>query len=192
MTAPLTLDSLVELLDQYSDVYPRSVTGARGWVRARREMPKVDPEVYIEWAKDHWRYHDELDGWTYEHHFRLVDDSVPEIDAGPDMHQILERAHQQLDQERCSHCGDFHDGQEAYLDGIQDAQDAALSADAYFTVVLSTRTDGDVTYYEPVIFAEALSATARTMLEAQLVHVASQVLEAHMLDQINKIERGPE
>lgn len=184
MTEPLKLDSLVELLDQYSDVYPASPTGARGWVRARREMPKSDPEVYIEWDKDHWRYHGEFDGWTFEHHFRPTADGS---DA-PNMGYILDRANEQLDAERCSNCGELHDTHDAFLETLMEAQEAALGSDGYFVVTLTPREDNGMVFYQPDMFSHTLNSTAKGMIEAQLVHVAAQLFATNMLNRVNEIE----
>lgn len=182
---PIAKGTLVELLDQYSDVYPQSPSGARGWVRSRREMDRRETEVFIEWDKSHWRYHGERDGWTFEHHFRPVDDTIPSLG----LDRILADAQDRVDEDRCSHCGELHlNDQEAYLETLTQAQDAALGADAFFTITLTPVQDGDSTIYQPVVFAETLNETARQMIETQIIHIAAQIFETDMIDRVNSLE----
>lgn len=192
MTDPLKLDTLVELIDQYSDVYPVSPTGALGWVRARREMPKSDPEVYIEWDKQHWRYHGEFDGWTFEHHFRPATDVTDVTEAASalsNMGHILDRANEQLDSERCPTCGGLHDDDDdEFLTTLMEAQDAALGSDGYFVVTLTPREANGMTFYQPDMFSHTLNATAKGMIEAQLVHIAAQLFANNMMDRVNEID----
>lgn len=191
MHMPLKLDSLVELQDRYSNVYPLSPSGARGWVRARREMPKNDPEVFIEWDKSHWRYHGEKDGWTFEHHFRPVEDEVASIENAPNiMEQILAEAKRKIEEDRCPNCGGFHDQQDEFLTTLHEAQDAALGSDGYFIITLTPRTQGEYTVYEPQIHTQVLNETAQQLIEAQLVHIAVQLFEQRMLKHINNLDDG--
>lgn len=181
---PIPRGTLVELLDQYSNVYPASPTGARGWIRAKRELPDVDPEVYVEWDKTHWRYHGEKDGWTFEHHFRPVVDGVVQAPEAlmPDLGQIIRQAQEQVNDERCPHCGDFHDLESVFADAIAAAQDSLLESEAFFIVAVRPTEDGDQVVYEPEIFAEALDPTAKRVIEAQLLSVAVQLFEQHLAD----------
>lgn len=175
------LDSLVELQDQYSNVYPKSPTGARGWVRARRELPQQDPEIFIEWDQSHWRYHGEKDGWTYEHHFRPVQDEVADVEPNNLMEHILSEAKRKVEAERCPHCGEIHDEKDDYISTLSLAQETALGADGFFMVTLTPEHRDGMTIYAPKLFSNALNETAQKMIEAQLVHLATQLFERRML-----------
>lgn len=179
---------LVELLDQYTDVYPRSVSGARGRVRMRREMPQVEPEIFIDWDKTHWRYHNETDGWTYEHHFRPVDISVPSDPDPSLMETILDDASDQLDAERCPECGGFHPAESDYLDTLMQSQEAALASDAFLTITLSPRQEGEFVVFEPEVFSAALNPTARDMIAMQLVSMAAQLYQDSILARAQGLE----
>lgn len=183
----LDLDQMVELLDQYSDVYPSSPTGARGWVRGKRQLSKSDPEVYIEWDKTHWRYQNERDGWTFEHHFKPVDDL--------DMHQILSNAQEQVEAERCSECGGVHTPEgtpEEFLDVLMEASEAAVASDGYFIITLTPREYEGYLVYEPEIYSRVLSETAREMIKAQLVHYAGQLFTQTALDNVRDLQERRE
>lgn len=181
----LKLNSLVELLDQYSAVYPNSATGARGFVRARRELPKSEPEIYVEWDKIHWRYHGERDGWTFEHHFR-------EVSAGPDpeplpslVQNMLTEASARVDAERCPECGDVHDDEgDIFLDELARGQEAALESDGFLIVAVRAEPTEDGIKFIPSLHSYTLTPDIKALLETQLVDFAAQILERDLVRRI--------
>lgn len=182
------LDTLVELQDQYSNVYPASPTGARGWVRARRELPMTDAEVYIEWDKGHWRYHGEKDGWTFEHHFRVVTDEAPEPESA-DLAGIIERAQDQVNNERCQDCGEIHDDdQTRFIDTLVSAHESLLESDGYFIIAVHPKREGSNVVYEPAIFSEALDPTTKGVVEAQILGAAVQLFQRHLNVSVRSLE----
>lgn len=53
--------------------------GNEGWIRKRRRDTRFGlPEVYIEWDKNHWTYNGAENRWTFEDHFDLVEESMPD------------------------------------------------------------------------------------------------------------------
>lgn len=190
----LELDSLVELLDQYSNAYPNSPTGARGWIRGKRLMSSFDPQVWISWDKDHWRYQGERDGWAYEHHFRPVTDFAPEPNKF-DIQELLSTAQEHVESEvdgpqPCPFCGEIHEDQEDYLNVLMEAQEAALGADGFFILTLAPQVYDNRVVYEPEMFSEYMTTTAQEMLETQIIHLAFQLIERDMLRRMKTIQEG--
>lgn len=175
----LELDTMVELLDQYSDVYPRSPTGARGWIRGKRQLSKSDPEIYIEWDKTHWRYQQERDGWTFEHHFKPVQDI--------DLHEILADAQRQVESERCPDCGRDHQAPQEFLELLMQAQEKALGSDGFFIITLTPKVADGVTIYEPEIFSHTLTDAAECMIKAQLAYFTSQLYAQSAVETIRQL-----
>lgn len=183
----LRLDTLVELLGQYAEVYPTSVTGARGWVRAKRELRQTDPQIYIEWDKAHWRFRGEPDGWTFEHHFRVVSDT-PEIDPdGPSITSVIEGAEERVGYERCPDCGQIHGEEGDYLDALMQAHEATLNADAFLIIALIPSEGDGRTTYTPEIYAHGLNRSAERLLESQMVHLASTFMTGRAVQWVNEL-----
>lgn len=204
----MKLDTLVELQDQYSDVYPLSPTGARGWVRAYREMPDIDPEVYIEWDKTHWRYHGEKDGWTYAHHFRPVTDTLDDLkieDPDPThtpkpeeaprakvkdsitMEEVLEAARRQVESERCPGCGEIHNPiEDEFINTLMVAQDRAVASEGYLIVTVTPRVEGSLTVYQPEVAYRTLTTQAAKAIESQVAFIAAQLYEEFASDRIQR------
>lgn len=86
----LPVNSRVRLKDDRADVYTFAVAGSEGIVRARRpDDMGAFPMVYIEWDHEHWTYNGESNGWTFEDHFELVENNMPEK---PDRDEALRTA----------------------------------------------------------------------------------------------------
>lgn len=189
MEDSLTLGMLVELKDQYSNVYPTSPTGARAWVRRRREDPGVDPEIYVEWDKTHWRYHGERDGWTFAHHFQPVGANEIFDHEQLDAADFIKEAERRLDAERCPDCGEIHGDADDYLATLAAGSEAALQGEAFLMITLGGEARDGVTLYQPRVWARALNDTAREMIEAQIVDLASQLLQDHATDRAQAVTR---
>src|SRR3954463_12981755 len=67
----------VELLPGCEDVYSRAVSASQGVVRKRQFDEAGFPLVYIEWDKEHWRFNEEEDGWTFASHFKVIGEADP-------------------------------------------------------------------------------------------------------------------
>jgi hypothetical protein len=52
-----------------------SRTGNTGWIRKRKFDKYKYPQVYIEFNKDHWSWNGTEDGWTWQSHFEVAEES---------------------------------------------------------------------------------------------------------------------
>lgn len=54
------------------------VVGNEGVIMARRKDRFDLPEVLVHWDRNHWAYNGITDTWTFEDHFELVKDNMPQ------------------------------------------------------------------------------------------------------------------
>lgn len=171
------IDEYVELIEGREQIYTHSRPGQRGWVRAARNDEYGFPQVYIEWDKNDERYGGEMDGWTYESHFQqVVVNATAKADA----------------REACPSCGYVHDKEadeiEAYLEQLNEGVDAALGGDGYLLISVSSEQVGNKIIYTPYIFSGTRTNEATAMLEAQLMHMASNTYQESIIERLNRMK----
>jgi hypothetical protein len=123
----IEIGSRVELLSDKEKVYKLAVGGSQGVVTDT----KVDegfPMVYVEWDKDHWRYEGEPDCWTFESHFKVLENGLfKALDSKEDfLKEIIERA-----QER----EDFDDERiDRFIDRLDEAINLLAESDGFLLI----------------------------------------------------------
>lgn len=172
MSEQLPIGAYVELKAGFDDVYAEATSGSRGTIRDRRSDKYGFKEIYVEWDKEHWRYHGEADGWTYENHFKPVarpDESLLDTDVpAPNAPEV------------CPDCGgihpddDFQERAEVYFDFLGEALEEAADGEAFLVVTVKReRDENGQTRLTPVIMAASLDDEATAMIEAHLVNLAA-------------------
>lgn len=171
------IDEYVELIEGREQIYHNSRPGQRGWVRSKRVDEWGFPQVYIEWDKSDSRYGGEMDGWTYESHFQPVKVN-PHAKAST--------------RDACPSCGHIHDSEadeiENYLEQLNEGIDAALGGDGYLLITVGSQNIGDKIVYTPYFFSATRTEEATAMLEAQLMHLASNTYQEAVIERLNRMK----
>lgn len=132
MDTKLEVGMKVELLPGREDVYPRAVAAMRGVVRGLKKDRHGYPQAYIDWDKEHWRYNNEEDGWTFAAHFRPVEGEEKEL-VGAEVHEIptvIPTGEEFIPTEA------EEDMIEEYLNVLMMAADKAAESDAFYFISL--------------------------------------------------------
>jgi hypothetical protein len=191
----IPVNAKVELLPGRDEVYQFAQSGSRGWARKTTVDELGFPMIYVEWDKDHWKYNGEEDGWTFESHFKMIEE--PPTPPASVATELIQQAQARRDEERCQHCGEEHgaDVQKAseFLAILEKATQAAAAAEGFFVVTISPEYDPalpGVAIYRPKIFTGLMTDDAADMIEAQVVHLATLAHNEMIEKRMKKREQG--
>ncbi len=149
--------TVVELLPGREEVYQRALAGSRGTIRASKLDDYGFEKVYIEWDKDHWRYNEEPDGWTFASHFKEAE--------GIDLHEDLTGVD---DYEVPLIIPEEGQGDQIgeYLDSMMEAFDKASESDGFYLITMRREIDSDSG--QEVIMIDVLRGAADAELDGIL------------------------
>lgn len=157
------LGSRVALKPEVEKVYRSALPGNEGWIRDHKHDSAGFRLVYIEWDKEHWRYNGQIDGWTFEDHFKVIkaQDKLPELEVPEE-----EEDEKLLTDPRA---GDDEDIAE-YIDTMSEAFEAASMSQGFFMICVkkSQNPDGSGEILMPEMYGSTLSDEMQFLIEAQL------------------------
>jgi hypothetical protein len=185
----IPVGSYVELKEGREDVYLLAQAGSRAWVRDHRADSMGFMMVFVEWDSEHWTWNGEEDGWTFESHWRVLESPKEEEESF--VSRVLEKVKQS--KEECPTCGHESDPEgdkrQLFLESLMEGVEEAMASDGFFLITVKPITDAEngVTIYAPQLFGEALTDESTKMLEAQMVHLASKILNDFTLELAERI-----
>lgn len=178
----------VELLPGCDEVYRYAVAGSQGTVRDTREDEFGFSMVWIQWDRDHWRYNNEPDGWTFASHFRAIEDPDPVAEQ-------VAKAQQRRDDERCEHCGHEHNPEvreaEKYLNAVEQAMMNAVESDGFLLITLTEDPNTHVQGYlgfVPSFYSASMGKNAAHALREHALRLAAQAQQE--IDEALRREEG--
>lgn len=164
LAVSIPVGSRVALKDGFDNVYLSAVAGSEGCVRARKEDEDGFPLIFIEWDKEHWRYNNQVDGWTFESHFKVLEEGDEQAEERA-THEFL----QKLKGMSHVHLDDI----EGYLDELANAMEIASEGEGFILITVNRHKLPGATALVPEIFTHFMSMEAGLLLDAQLAHVAA-------------------
>lgn len=168
--SPIKIGSKVALLPGREAVYEKAVAGSQGTIVAKKPDKDGFRMVYIEWDRDHWRYSGQDDQWTYEEHFKPIDQNG--IFAALDdpqgfASQVLERAKDR---------GKDEEEMEEFIERLDEVVN--LLSDSEGFIVLTARREThpqhpDKSFVVPYVYGAFLNDPIMALLESQMVQLAA-------------------
>jgi hypothetical protein len=184
MPEEIQLHSRIALKDGLEGYYPRAMPLAEGWARAVKTDEDGFLMVNIEWDKSHWRYNGQRDGWTFADHFKTI--GAP---AEPEESYAVNDEELPQDPEPI---GPTDDEIEEYIATLTDAMEAASESEGFFVIGIRRQPNPgnpNETVYMPSVYMQALTPEARTLLQVQLMEIASSNYQQLMVTLMNKVTR---
>ena len=120
--------------------------GATGWVKETKIDEYGFPMLYIEWDQRNHNWSGEPDKWTFESHFRPLNDGT-DIDADAE-----------------------------YIDSLREASDAALAGTGYIMIVVSEYPSQDKMGIKITTHGSFLDPMAQELAQQHIIDLADDII----------------
>ena len=190
----LKREQRVRLKDGFDSMYQIARSGAQGIVKAVEYDPFGFPCALIQWDSDHWTYDGEQDGWTFQSHFELVEDSSMTEEPDP---ELIKRLYQAIKAEiQAEQMQDKQPGVDEHFPQAREAAVDALDAGLESFIVITVKRgldaeDGSITL-DPQIVSYSSSEEGRLAIEAQMLILSGMGHEHLIASRIERIMEGVE
>lgn len=127
--------------------------GATGWVKQTKMDEYGFPMLYIEWDQRNHNWSGEPDKWTFESHFRTLNDGT-DIDADA-----------------------------YYIDSLREASDAALAGTGYIMIVVNERPSENKNGISITTYGSFLDPMAKEFAEQHIIDMADAIVSNDLEDE---------
>lgn len=130
---------IVRLKDGFDDMYDWARVGAQGRVKDVTFESQGYPLAYIEWDKDHWTYEGQEDGWFFQSHFKVVEDSTVNEEIDPKLLAQIVKAIKAAQGEDTAAPEPEEDKQAEYVKAIELAKSELEDTEAFALITVTRK-----------------------------------------------------
>lgn len=180
----IPLHSRVALKDGADSVYAFALPGSQGWVRDHKKDEDEFPLVFVEWDKDHWRFNNQPDGWTFASHFKIVGD--PELPTDPVEALTMPVVDLSL-------VPPSDEQVEDYIEALTEAMDAASESEGFMILTVRRMPNPENPsehIFMPQIYTHSVSQEASLLLDIQLAECAASNYEEMIATIIERLRQN--